>query len=71
MTARVCIIHRIVIAIAIEVQAVDGVGVEVGGIVGGDESAPFGAVISGVAIIQAGVLVVIATTVPIPLYSCR
>jgi hypothetical protein len=34
-------------------------GVEVGSIIGGDESAPFGAVISGVAVIQAGIIVVV------------
>ena len=48
-------IHRIVIAIAIQVQAIDGFGVQVGGIVGRDESAPFGGVIPGIAIVQAGV----------------
>ena len=47
---------------AIEVQAVDGFGIQVSGIVGGDESAPFGGVIPGVAIIQAGIVrTVIAT----------
>ena len=48
--------NRIVITIAIQVQAVDGFGVEVGGIIGRDESAPFGGVIPGVAVIQAGVI---------------
>jgi hypothetical protein len=55
MSTRIAVIDRIVIAIAIEVQAVDGFGVQVGGIVGRDESAPFGAVITGVAVIQTGI----------------
>ena len=71
MSTGIRVIHRIIIAIAVEIQAVDGFGIEVGGIVGADEAVPFRAIISGVQIIQAGILVVIATTVPIPLYSCR
>ena len=54
--ARIAVVNRIIIAIAIQVQAVYGFGVEVGGIVGRDKSAPFGGVIPGVAIIQAGVV---------------
>ena len=56
MSTRVCKIDRIIVAIAIQVQAVDGVGIEVGGIVRRDESAPFGAVITGVAVVQAGII---------------
>ena len=56
MSTGVCIIHWIVIAIAIQVQAVGGFGIEVGGIIGRDESAPFGAVIPGVAVIQTSIL---------------
>ena len=55
VSTRVAIIYRIVIAIAIEVQAVDGFGVEVGGIIGRNESAPLGAVISSVAVVQTGI----------------
>ena len=63
MSTRVCKIDRIIVAIAIQVQAVDGVGIEVGGIVRRDESAPFGAVITGVAVVRAGIfIIVIATT---------
>ena len=48
---------------AIQVQAVGRFGTEICCIIGRDKSAPFGAVIPGVAIIQAGiVIVVIATT---------
>ena len=36
---------------------------KVGGTVGGDESTPFGAVISGVAVVQAGFFVVVIATV--------
>lgn len=57
MSAGINQIHRIVIAIAIQVQAVDGFRIQVSGIIGADEAAPFGAVIAGVAIIQAGIVV--------------
>ena len=57
MSTWVTVIHRIIIAIAIQVQTVDVGGIEVGGIVGADEAAPFGAVIPGVAIIQAGIVI--------------
>ena len=53
--------NRIVITIAIQVQAIDGFGVEVGSIVGRDKSAPFGGVIPGVQIIQAGVIRTVIT----------
>lgn len=55
--------HRIIAAMAIEVQAVDGFGGEVGSIIGRDKSAPFGAVISGVAVIQAGVVIVVIAAI--------
>ena len=57
------VIHRIVIAIAIQVQTVDGFGVQVGSIIGGEESAPFGAIIAGIAVVQAGVVIVVITAV--------
>ena len=56
MTTGICVIHRIVIAIAIQVQTVDGFGVQVGSIIGRNESAPFGGVVPGVAVIQAGII---------------
>ena len=56
MTTRVTIIYRIVIAIAIQVQAIDRLGIQVGGIVGRDKSTPEGAVIPGVTVIQAGII---------------
>jgi len=63
MPTRVCVINRIVIAIAIEVQAVDILSIEICGVIGGNESAPFGAVIPGVAVVEAGIIVVVVTTV--------
>ena len=63
MTTGVTIIDRIITTIAILVQSVDGEGVEVGGIIGGDESTPFGAVIPGVAVIQAGIFIVVVATI--------
>ena len=56
-------VDGVVAAVAILVQAVDGGGIQVGSIIGGDESAPFGAVISGVAVIQTGIIVVVVATV--------
>ena len=63
MAARVCIIHRIIIAVAIQIPAVAGFGVQICGIIRGDNSAPLGAVVSGVAVIQAGVAGVVIATV--------
>jgi hypothetical protein len=71
MTARVTIVDRIIAAIAIQVQAVDGFGVQVGGIVGRDESAPFGRVIPGVAVIQAGIVIVVITAVTDGICVCN
>ena len=63
MPTRIAVVNRVVIAVAIQVQAVDGFGVQVGGIIGRDESAPFGGVIPGVAIVQAGIVIVVITAV--------
>ena len=63
MSTRIDIVNGIITAVAIEVQAVYGFGVEVGGIVGRDKSAPFGGVIPGVAVIQAGIVIVVITAV--------
>ena len=63
MSTRITVIHRIIIAVAIEVQAIDIFGIQVGGIIGRDKSAPFGGIIPGVAVIQAGVAVVVVTAV--------
>jgi hypothetical protein len=52
----VTVIHRVVITIVIQVQAVDGFGIQVGGIIGRDESAPLRAIVSSVAIVQAGIV---------------
>ena len=63
MTCWINEIDRVITTVAILVQAVGGGGVEVGSIVGADKSTPFGAVIPGVAIIQAGIFVVVVATV--------
>ena len=57
MAVQVNKVYQIVIAITIQVQAVDGVGVQVGGIVGRDESAPLRGVIPGITVVEAGVMV--------------
>ena len=72
MSTRIAIIHGIIIAIAIEVQAVDGFGIQVGGVIRRDKSAPFGGVIPGVAIIQAGIIrTVIAISTKIAVFCDR
>jgi hypothetical protein len=63
MSTRIDIVNGIITAVAIEVQAIDGFGVEVGGIVGRDKSAPLGGVVPGVAVIQAGIVIVVITAV--------
>ena len=59
MSTGVGVVDGVVAAIAILVQAVGGGGVEVGGIIGGDEAAPLGRVVPGVAVVQAGIFVVV------------
>ena len=56
-------IQPLVIAIAIESQAVDRFGIEICGIVGGDETVPFGGVVAGVAVVEAGVVIVVVAPV--------
>ena len=63
MAARVGVIDGVVVAVAILVQAVGGLGIQVGSIVGADKSTPFGAVISGIAVVQAGIFVVVVATI--------
>ena len=63
MTARVTIVDRIIAAIAVQVQTVDGFGVQVGGIIRRDKSAPLGAIITGVAVVKARVVIVVIATV--------
>ena len=50
-------VHRIIIAIAIQVQPIDGIGIQVGGIIGRNESAPLGRVVPGVAVVEASFVV--------------
>ena len=56
MPTRIAVVNRVVIAVAIQVQAVDGFGVQVGGVIRGDKSSPLGGAVPGVAIIQAGII---------------
>ena len=63
MTTGVNIVYGIVIAIAIEVQTIYGFRVQVSGAVRRNESAPLGGVVSGVAVIQAGIIIVVVATV--------
>ena len=63
MSTGVGVVDGVVAAVAILVQSVDGVGVEVGGVVGRDKSSPLGAVIPGVAVVQAGIVIVVVATI--------
>ena len=63
MTTGIRVINRVIIAITIQIQSINGIGVQVGGIVGGNKSAPFGAVIPGVAVVEAGIVIVVIATV--------
>ena len=63
MPSGIAVIDRIVIAVTVQVQAVDGGGVEVGSVVRADEAAPLRAVISGIAVVQAGFFVVVVATI--------
>ena len=63
MPAIVCVIDRIVITVTVQIQAIDGFSIQVGCVVRRNESAPFGAVISSVAIVQAGIIVVVVAAV--------
>ena len=63
MTARIGVVYRIVITVTVQIQAVDGVGGEVGSTIGRDKSAPLGAVITSVAVIEASVVIVVIATV--------
>ena len=63
MARSIGVVHRIIATVAILVQAVGGRGVEVGGVVGGDKAAPFGGVIPGVAVVQAGIVIVVVTAI--------
>ena len=63
MSAKIAIIHGIVITVTIQVQAVGGIGVEISGIVGRDKSSPLGAIIPGVAVVEASVVIVVITAI--------
>ena len=63
MSTRIRVIHRVVIAIAIQVQAIDRFGIQVRSVVRGDESAPLGAVVSCVAVVQTRIVIVVIATV--------
>jgi hypothetical protein len=58
----IAVIDRIVIAVTVQVQAVDGGGVEVGSAVGADKAAPFWGIVPGVAVVQTGFFVVVVAT---------
>ena len=65
MSTGIHIIDRVVIAVGVQVQAIDSFGVDVGSIVGGDKSAPLGAIVSGVAEVEASIGIVDVLLLPI------
>ena len=63
--------NRIVIAIAVEIQTIDGLGIQVGGVIRGDESAPFGGVVPGIAVVQAGIVIEVIPSVTDGICVCN
>ncbi len=59
----ICNSNGIIASIHILIQPIDGFGVEIFGTIGRNKSSPFGAVITGIQIIQAGIAVVVIATV--------
>jgi len=55
--------YGIVIAIDIQIQTIDSFAVKICRIIGGNESTEFRGVVSGIEIVEAGVLVVVVTSV--------
>jgi hypothetical protein len=53
----------IVICVNVQIQAVNALGIETRSISRRDESVPFGGVIPGIAVVQAGVVIVVIATV--------
>ena len=63
MAARVGVVDGVITAVAILVQAVGGLGIQVGSIIGGDESSPFGGIVPGIAVVQAGIVIEVISSV--------
>ena len=63
MPTGIDVVDGIIIAVTIQVQTIDGFGGQVGSVIGGDKSAPFGGVIPGVQVIQAGIVIVVIATI--------
>ena len=63
MSARINLIYRIIAAVAIQVQAVDILGIQVSGIVGRDKASPLGTVVTGIAVVETSLIIVVITTV--------
>ena len=62
--------HWVISAVGIEVKAVDGIGVEVGDIVDGDESTGFWVVVSWLEVIELGFRIVVVRTVTEGVHCC-
>ena len=63
MSTRVGVVDGIIAAVAILVQAVDGFGIQVIGAVGADEASPLGGVVPGAAVVQAGIVIEVISSV--------
>ena len=64
MPTRIGIIHRIIATVAIEVKTVSIFVIEISGIIGRDESSPFGRIIARVEEIPFALGVVIVASIP-------
>ena len=63
MTTGISIIDRIITAVTVQIQTIDGFRVDIGGIIRGDESAPLGVIVSSVQVVKAGFAVAVVTAI--------
>ena len=63
MPAGIRIVYRVIVAICIEVEAINGFWIKVCCIIGRDKSAQFGRVITSIEIVEACILVVVVTSI--------
>jgi len=71
MPTWIGIVDGIIITIAIQIQPIEAVGIEISRIIRRDESSPFGAIVTRIEIVQAGILVVIVTAISDGILGCN
>ena len=60
---RINVINRIVVAVTVQVQTIDRIWIQVGGIVGADESAPLRVIIPGIQVVQPRLPVIVIAAI--------